>query len=110
MHAEVSKLLSINCVTSTLYHPVCNGLVERWNGTLKSMLRKLYQDQPKQWHRLIKPVLFAYGEVPQESTGFSPFHLLYSCSVRGTGTILKELRTKEMNIAEAKTSYECGTE
>ena len=30
-------------------------------------------DQLKQWHRLINPVLFAYREVPQESTGFSPF-------------------------------------
>ena len=74
---EVSRLLSIKGLTSTPYHPICNGLVERWNGTLKSMLKRLCQDQPKQWHRLINPVLFAYREVPQESTGFSPFQLLY---------------------------------
>ena len=67
---EVSRLLSIKGLTSTPYHPICNGLVERWNGTLKSMLKRLCQDQPKQWHRLINPVLFAYREVPQESTGF----------------------------------------
>ena len=62
---EVSRLLSIKGLTSTPYHPICNGLVERWNGTLKSMLKRLCQDQPKQWHRLINPVLFAYREVPQ---------------------------------------------
>ena len=45
---EVSRLLSINGLTSTPYHLICNGLVERWNGTLKSMLKRLYQDQPKQ--------------------------------------------------------------
>ena len=73
---EVSRLLSIKGLTSTPYHPICNGLVERWNRTLKSMLRKLCQDQPKQWHRLINPDLFAYRKVPQESTGFSPFQLL----------------------------------
>ena len=56
---EVSRLLSIKGLTSTPYHPICNGLVERWNGTLKSMLKRLCQDQPKQWHRLINPVLFA---------------------------------------------------
>ena len=55
------------------------------------MLKKLRQAQPKQWHRLINPVLFAYREVLQESTGFSPFQLLYGRLVRGPGTILKEL-------------------
>ena len=107
---EVSRLLSIKGLTSTPYHPICNGLVERWNGTLKSMLKRLCQDQPKQWHRLINPVLFAYREVPQESTGFSPFQLLYRRSVRGPGTILKELWTKEVNIPEVKSSYEYVTE
>ena len=107
---EVSRLLSIKGLTSTPYHPICNGLVERWNGTLKSMLRRLCQDQPKQWHRLINPVLFAYREVPQESTGCSPFQLLYGRSVRGPGTILKELWTKEVNIPEVKSSYEYVTE
>ena len=70
---EVSRLLSIKGLTSTPYHPFCNGLVERWNRTLKSMLKRLCQDQPKRWHRLINPVLFTYRDVPQEATGFSPF-------------------------------------
>ena len=73
---DVSRLLSIKGLTSTPYHPICNGLVARWNGTLKSMLKRLCQDQLKQWHRLINPVLFAYREVPQESAGFSSFQLL----------------------------------
>ena len=107
---EVSRLLSIKGLTSTPYHPICNELVERWNGTLKSMLKRLCQDQPKQWHRLINPVLFSYREVPQESTGFSLFQLLYGRSVRGPGTILKELWTKEVNIPEVKSSYEYVTE
>ena len=97
-------------LTSTPHHPICNGLVERWNGTLKSMLKRLSQDQPKQWHRLINPVLLGYREAPQESTGFSPFQLLFGRSVTGTGTILKELWTKEVNIPEVKTSYEYVTE
>ena len=72
--------------------------------------KKALQDQPKQWHRLINPVLLVYREVPQESTGFSPFHLLYGRSVRRPGTILKELWTKEVNIPEVKSSYEYVTE
>ena len=37
---EMSRLLSINRLTMTPYHPICNGLVERFNGTLK----------PQQWY------------------------------------------------------------
>ena len=80
---EVSKIRSIKDLTFTPYHPICNRFVERWNGTLKSLLKRLCQDQPKQWHRLINSVLFAYREVPKESTGLSPFQLLYGRSDRG---------------------------
>ena len=78
-------------------------------GTLKSMLKRLCQDQPKQWHRLINPVLFAYRKVPQALTEFSPFQL-EDVLVRGLRTILKELWTKEVKIPEVKTSYEYITE
>ena len=42
---EVSRLLSIRQLTSTPYHPMCNGLVEKFNGTLKAMLRRLCSEQ-----------------------------------------------------------------
>ena len=107
---EVSRLIRIKILTSTPYHPICNGLIERCNGTPKSMLKRLFcQDHLKQWHRLIYPFLFAYREVPQESTGFSPIHLFYGRSVRGPGTILEELWTKEVNIPEVKSNCEYFT-
>ena len=37
----------------------------------------------KDWHQLIPYLLFAYREVPQSSTGFSPFELLYGRTVKG---------------------------
>ena len=76
--------------------------------TLKSKLKGLSQNQAKQWHRLINPVLFAYRKVPQESTEFSPFQLLYD--IRLPGMNLKELWTKEVDIPEVKTSYKYVTE
>ena len=82
---EVSRLLSINGLTATPYHPICNGLVERFNGTLKKMLQRLCSEQPRQWHRCINPLFFAYREAPQEATGYSPFELLYGRTVRGAG-------------------------
>ena len=103
---EVTRLLSIKRLTTTPYHPICNGLVEKFNGTLKRMLRRLSSDQPRQWHRFINPLLFAYREAPQESTGFSPFELLYGRTVRGPIQILKELWTEEVDVPEVTTSYQ----
>ena len=60
------------------------------------MLKRLCQDQPKQWYRLINPVLFAYRDVPQESTELQ------------NGVL--SIWTKEVNIPEVKTSYEYVTE
>lgn len=103
---EVTRLLSIKQLTTTPYHPMCNGLTEKFNGTMKSMLKRLCSEQPRQWHRYINPLLFAYREVPQESTGFSPFELLYGRAVRGPMFILKELWTKELEEPEVKSSYQ----
>ena len=88
---EVSRLLSIQNQVTTPYHPQANGLVERFNGTLKAMLKKLCVERPRDWDRYLESVLFAYREVKQESTGFSPFELLYGRTVRGPMTILQEL-------------------
>ena len=103
---EVSRLLSIKRLTTMPYHPICNGLVERFNGTLKKMLRRLCNEQPRQWHRFVHPLLFAYREAPQEAAGFSPFELLYGRTVRGPVQILKELWTGEIDGTEVKTSYQ----
>jgi transposase InsO family protein len=103
---EVNRLLSIRHLTTTPYHPMCNGLVEKFNGTLKAMLKKLCAEQPRSWHRYINALLFAYREVPQDSTGFSPFELLYGRTVRGPMHILKELWTKDIDAPEVKISYQ----
>ena len=75
------------------YHPMGNGLVESFNGVLKQMLHRLCAEQHREWNKLIDPLLFAYREVPNESTGFSPFELSYGRSVRGPMKILKEIWT-----------------
>ena len=103
---EVTQLLSVKQLTTTPYHPMCNSLTEKFTGTMKSMLKRLCSEQPRQWHRYINPLLFAYREVPQESTGFSPFYLLYGRAVRGPMTILKQLWTKEVEECEVKNSYQ----
>lgn len=46
--AELCQLLNIRALKTSVYHPQTNGLVERFNGTLKIMLRKFVEDDPWQ--------------------------------------------------------------
>ncbi|KAL5020579.1 hypothetical protein ScPMuIL_003471, partial [Solemya velum] len=103
---EIYRLLSLKQLTSSVYHPICNGLVEKWNGTLKQILKRLCAEKPKDWDRYLSAVLFAYREVPQESLGFSPFEMLYGRTVRGPMMILKELWSKTVPEDEIKTTYQ----
>ena len=46
---EITRLLSIKQLTTTPYNPMCNGLVEKFNGTLKSMLKCMTNERPGYW-------------------------------------------------------------
>ncbi len=87
---QVYQLLGIKRVRTTPYHPQTDGLVERFNQTLKNMLKKFVSDSGKDWDKWLPYLLFAYREVPQASTGFSPFELLYAHQVRGPLDVLRE--------------------
>ena len=87
---ELYKMLGVQPIQTTPYHPQTDGLVERFNQTLKQMLRKVIDEDGRNWDKLVPYVLYAYREVPQASTGFSPFELLYGRDVRGPLDIIKE--------------------
>uniref|UniRef100_A0A9J7ZIR3 Gypsy retrotransposon integrase-like protein 1 n=1 Tax=Cyprinus carpio carpio TaxID=630221 RepID=A0A9J7ZIR3_CYPCA len=97
--AKVMKLLykqlGIQGIRTTPFHPQTDGLVERFNGTLKNMLKKFVDESGRDWDKWIPFLLFAYREVPQCSTGFSPFELLFGRQVRGPLDVLKEGWTSE---------------
>ena len=87
---ELYKLIGTRGVKTSPYHPQTDGLVERFNRTLKAMLRKVLKGEKRDWDRMLPFVLFAYREVPQATLGFSPFELLYGREVRGPLDILRE--------------------
>ena len=87
---QLCALLRVKQVRTSVYHPQTDGLVERFNKTLKAMLRKAVGQDGRNWDQLIPYLLFAVREVPQSSTGFSPFDLLYSHKPRGLLDIARE--------------------
>ena len=68
------------------------------------MLKNLCQEKPKDWNRYLSAILFAYREVPEAPTGFSPFELLYGRTVHGPIQVLKELWT-EKETPEVSNTY-----
>ncbi len=97
---ELYELLGIKSVRTSVYHPQTDGLVERFNRTLKTMIRKFVHEDAKNWDKWLEPLLFAVREVPQASTGFSPFELLYGRQPRGVLDVLRE--TWEEGPSESK--------
>ena len=57
---DVCELLGIKKLNTTSYHPQCNGMVEHFNRTLKTMLRKHAGRFGLQWDKYLSGVLWAY--------------------------------------------------
>ena len=90
MH-DVLTVLKASQRTTTAYHPQSNGLCERFNGTLKTMLKKATIDNPSEWDTIIPSLLFAYREVPQTTTGFAPFQLMFGRTPRGPMNVIADI-------------------
>jgi len=74
---HLCDLFSIEKVQTTAYHPQCNGLVERTNGSLMTLIRKICQDNPNNWDAHLPAALFAFRTTANATTKLSPFQLVY---------------------------------
>jgi predicted aspartyl protease len=74
---ELCKFMGIHKKNTTSYHPQTDALPERFNSTLVNMLAKFVSDNQKDWDVYLSHVTFAYNTSNQESTGDSPYFLMY---------------------------------
>ena len=79
---DVCALLGVKKLNTTSYHPACDGLVERFDRTLKTALRKRAADCGDQWDQYLSGVVWAYRNVPHESIGEKPSFLLFGVDLR----------------------------
>ena len=68
--SELHRLLGIQPLFNTPYHPMGTGKIERLHCTLKAVLKKLCIKQPNEWHRYLAPTMFALREMPSDRNWF----------------------------------------
>ncbi len=79
---DVCRLLGVKKLNTTAYHPQCDGMVERFNRTLKTMLRKHADKFGRQWDQYLPGLLWAYRNTPHDSTREKPSFLLFGLDWR----------------------------
>ena len=79
---DICKMLGVKKLNTTAYHPECDGMVERFNRTLKSMIRKHAARFGDQWDEYLSGILWSYRNTPHASTGEKPSFLLFGVDCR----------------------------
>ena len=74
---ELCLLGGAHKTRTTPYHPESDGMVERFNRTLLMMLAMFAGKNRDDWDDLLPAVMMAYRSSVQESTGFSPYRLMF---------------------------------
>eukprot|EP00731_Ephydatia_muelleri_P007513 Em0003g1761a len=87
---EICHLLGVTKTRTTPYHPQSDGLVERFNRTLLEMLSTTVADE-HDWDLSLPTLLLAYRTSVQETTGITPFQLMFGRNPRLPEDILYSL-------------------
>ena len=74
---SLCSLTGMKKTRTTPYHPMGNGMVERFNKTLLNMLGTLEESQKTDWKSYVSTMTHAYNAAVHDSTGFSPFFLMF---------------------------------
>lgn len=74
---ELLALSGVDKSRTTPYHPMGNGIAERFNRTLGSMIRTLPPKSKVKWPQMLRLLTFCYNCTEHETTGFAPFYLMF---------------------------------
>eukprot|EP00731_Ephydatia_muelleri_P036715 Em0310g4a len=79
---ELCQLMGIVKTRTTPYHPQSDGMIERFNRTLLSMLRMAAVDDESNWDLKLPCLMLAYRTSVHEATKHTPFSLMFGREVQ----------------------------
>ena len=79
---EVYRIMKVKKVSTASYNPQGNGLVEKFNRVIASMLSMYVDSKHTDWDVFVPYVVAAYNMTPHTSTKMSPFYMLYGREAR----------------------------
>lgn len=74
---RVCKILKIDKIQTSAYHPQSNGALERSHRTLAEYLRNFTNGDTSEWDMWLPYAMFSYNSTPHTSTNYMPFELLF---------------------------------
>ena len=83
----ICQRLNIKKKRTSPYHPRGNGMVERFNRTLKQQLAKLIHQHGGEWDHYLPAVVLSFNSTPHSSTGYSPYFLAHGREPRVPATV-----------------------
>lgn len=87
---DLCQLLQVKHLRISVYQPQTDCLVERFNQTVKRMLRQVVDEGGWNWDLLLLYVLFTVQETSQALKWFTPFKLMYGWGPKGLLDVPKE--------------------
>ena len=74
---ELCSFAGVDQTRITPYHAMGNGMTERFNQTLLNMSGTLEYRQKEDWKSYVAPFVHSYNATRHDSTGFSPYFLMF---------------------------------
>ena len=77
--AELCKIAQVQKIRTKPYHPEGNAQCERFNQTLLGIIGSLNPSKKHRWQDWVSTLTHAYNCTRCDSTGFSPYYLMFRC-------------------------------
>jgi transposase InsO family protein len=112
---HLCQLLGMKKSRTTPYHPQGDGITERFNRTLLSMLSTLELEKKINWKEHVAPLVHAYNCMRHETTGYTPFYLMFGRTPRLPVDMFLGVKTDFVNTVSSvqdrlETAYKAATE